>query len=73
MVAGIERGGCAALSPGRGACGQVSLVRTEWWAVWELITWGKDWAKGPAVAELPGEGGMDPEKRSETLLLLGRK
>ena len=51
----------------------MSLVRTEWWAVWELITWGKDWAEGPAVAELPGEGGMDPEKRSETLLLLGRK
>ena len=29
-------------------------MRTEWWAVWELITWGKDWAEGPAVAELPG-------------------
>jgi len=33
----------------------------------------KDWAEGPAVAELPGEGGMDPEKRPETLLPLGRK
>ena len=48
-------------------------MRTEWWAVWELITWGKDWAEGPAVAELPGEGGMDPEKSVRDLAAPGRK
>lgn len=73
MVAGIEGLGCTALSPGRGACGQVALVRMEWWAVWELITWGKDWEEGPAVAELPGKGGNGSREVSETLLLLGRK
>lgn len=38
-----------------------------------LITWGKIGQKGPAVAELPGEGGMDPEKSVRDLAAPGQE
>lgn len=43
----------------------MALTEMGQWAVRVLITGDKNWAEGPAVTELPGEGEWGPEKRGQ--------